>query len=97
TGVADPTLSVAVAVPPAAPAGTKLSSVIVPGFDGVIPVIISLVTTPLLSVALTLTVPAVPASRLSCDGQLGTRGGLLTITVTAQAAVCAAGESLFDH
>src|SRR5688500_12996146 len=77
-GVAALTSSVAFAVPPTPPAGVKPVSVIVPGSDGVMPVMVALMTVPSASLALMPCVVAVPAVVVTGLGQLGTIGLLTT-------------------
>src|SRR5688572_644272 len=75
-GVAAETSSVALAVPPTAPAGVKPFNVIVPGSEGVMLVIVALVTVPSVSVALTGPDVALPAVVVSGEAQVGTTGAL---------------------
>jgi hypothetical protein len=72
------TLRVAFAVPPTPPAGVNPVSVIVPGSDGVMPVIVALVTVPSESDALTPVEAAVPNTVARLAGQEGTTGALTT-------------------
>ena len=77
-GVAGLTLSVALAVPPTPPAGVKPVSVIVPGSEGVMLMMVALVTVPSASVALTPEEVAVPAVVVREAGHVGTTGWLVT-------------------
>ena len=75
-GVVFETPSVALAVPPTPPAGVNPVRVMVPGLEGVMLVMVALVTVPSASVALMGPDVAVPCVVLSVAGQVGTTGAL---------------------